>query len=110
MKASKGKDQEQSILCMVNQISGAYTAPLIDGISAMCDNPDTLEYLYQIMDTLVKYKEYTSVFLCIRFLYAVTNEDIPDVLETIGGQSDKLKEYVYEFMEDFYDILQEYNH
>lgn len=107
MKASKGISQEQN---MVNQISGAYTAPLIDGVSDMCDNPDTLEYLYQIMDTLVKYEEYASAFLCIRFLYAVTNEDIPDVLKKVDGQSDKLKAYVYEFMEDFFDILQEGKH
>lgn len=110
MKASNGISQEQNILCMVNQISGVYTAPLIDGVSAMCDNSDTLEYLYQIMDTLAKHKEYASAFLCIRFLYAVTKEDVPDVLEKISEQSDKLKMYICEFMEDFFDILQEYRH
>ena len=76
----------------------------------MCDNSDTLEYLYQIMDTLAKHKEYASAFLCIRFLYAVTKEDVPDVLEKISEQSDKLKMYICEFMEDFFDILQEYRH
>ncbi len=92
----------------VNLISGAHTWPLLNEVWDLYQNDVTsMEELQAFLNAVNEQGQYDTLIGILKILYNCCGLLIPDDLQMIFDCEEKeLKEiYLYEFLEDFQDIM-----
>ena len=92
----------------VNCISGAHTWPLLNEVWNLHQNDVSLmEEMQSFLNDIYEKEQYDILIGILKILYGLCELLIPDALQIIFDCHEReLKEtYLYEFLEDFQDIM-----
>lgn len=90
----------------MNILSGACAAPIIDGIYSLCESKETIADLYAVLYTLCEIKRYAEAYQILRVLCTVIS--ISDFQDLPPLAADEMPIFIQNFVEDFFEILCEY--
>lgn len=87
-------------------LSGAFSAPFVDGLYSTCENTEVLTELYALLNTLCENNQYAEIIrlLCVLSTIMPT----PAYQHLLQLTADEESVFVQQFIEDFYEILCEY--
>lgn len=92
----------------VNYISGLYTLPLLNEVwDLYLNDVDAIKELQTFITDLFEKEQYDIVIGILKLIYCFCSLIIPDEVQMIFDCGEReLKEiYLYEFLEDFQDIM-----
>ncbi len=95
----------------VNYISGLYTSPLLNEVwDLYLNDVGSMEELQAFLNELYEKGQYDIMIGVLKLIYSFCSLIIPDEVQMIFDCSEEeLKEvYLYEFLEDFQDIVYDF--
>jgi len=95
----------------VNYLSGAYTSPLLSEVwDLYMRDIGAMEELYTFLKEVFGKEQFEIMIGILKILYNLCGLLIPDAVQTIYecGERDLKKLYLYEFLEDFQDLMYDF--
>ena len=107
MKGSEKEVMGNDVKNALNKISGVYTIPLIDKLFLEGKNLSDMEDIYFALVTLSEMGKIIEAMHMIRGLFGIAGEEYPQLIAMLESQKQMQEFFVSEFIEDFYDIIEE---
>ena len=89
----------------VNLVSGAYTSPLIDQLSMLCNEDDSIQGFYHAILAMYEEGRTIEAMQLIRALFDVSDMSYPDEMALLEEDETTRMILVSEIISDFNDIL-----
>ncbi len=107
MRENKNVVMGKDVTSMLNMVSGAYAIPLIDQL--FCEKKDVsdMEGIYFALATLKEDGRITEAMNMVRGLFGIAGMEYPDLVAAIEGGGAKREIFLSEFLEDFYEMIDE---
>lgn len=93
---------------LINNVSGAYSAPFWDGLHQVAGNLDTVRKIKVVLETLCSTGNELEAYNLILAMYDVIAVETPTAISEIASYPDTIKRFVIEFLFDIDDLLIDY--
>ena len=107
MKENKYVVMGQDVKSMLNMVSGAYAIPLIDQLFSEKKDVSDMEDIYFALVTLKEDRRITEAMNMVRGLFGIAGMEYPDLVAAIESGGAEREIFLSEFLEDFYEIIDE---
>ncbi len=94
---------------VMNIISGMYTMPLIDKLFPTGKKLSDMEDIYSALVALAETGKVTEGMKMIRGLFGIAGIEYPYNIELLEGKNKMQEIFIAEFLEDFYEMIDERN-
>ena len=108
MKESRDEVMGNDVKSMLNAISGTYTILLIDKLFPMRKKTSDMEDIYSALAALAEMGRVMEAMQMIRGLFRIAGEEYPFLIASLEEQENMQEFFVMEFLEDFFEIIEEY--
>ncbi len=107
-KETEWKSLAEEIKEAINIASGAYATPLVDTITALSENSDSLRYMLGILKALFENKKFDEAIKFLHLLYDISGLNYPDDVSLIETNREFIEPFVNEFLLDLEDLMYDY--
>lgn len=107
MKASERGVMGNDVKITLNIVSGAYTILLIDRLFPIEKKLSDLEDIYSALTALKETGRIREAVHMIRGLFDIAGEEYPYLVAVFETQEEIQEFFLLEFLEDFYEIIDE---
>ncbi len=97
-----------AVLETINQVSGTYTAPFVDGLFAVTESLETLQEIKGAIDALHGCGKSAEVYHLILALHDLAAIEIPQAILELQPYPEGVELFVREFLLDMEDLLLDY--
>ena len=93
---------------VINQVSGAYSAPFWDGLLAVTESLDTVKAMQGAIDALHAEKKDAEAYHLILAMYDLAAIEVPASIIEIEPYPEGVEQFVGEFLSDVEDLMFDY--
>lgn len=107
-KETECKSLAEEIKEAINITSGTYATPLVDTITAVSENSDSLRYMLGILKALFENKKFDEAIKFLHLLYDISGLNYPDDVSLIETNREFIESFMNEFLLDLEDLMYDY--
>lgn len=93
---------------VINQVSGAYSAPFWDGLLAVTESLDTVKAVQGAIEALHAEKKDAEAYHLILAMYDLAAIEVPASIIEIEPYPEGVEQFVGEFLSDVEDLMFDY--
>ena len=93
---------------LISNVSGAYSAPVWDGLREVSGTLDAVRKIKVVLETLCSTGNELEAYNLILAMYDVIAVETPTAISELASYPDALKRFVIEFLFDIDDLLIDY--
>ncbi len=107
-KETEWKSLAKEIKEEINITAGTYATPLVDTITALSENSDSLRYMLDILKALFENKKFDEAIKFLHLLYDISGLNYPDDVSLIETNREFIEPFINEFLLDLEDLMYDY--
>ena len=93
---------------LINNVSGAYSAPFWDGVREVSGTLDTVRKIKTVLETLCSAGNESEAYNLILAMYDVIGVETPPSISELAPDPDAIRRFIIEFLLDTNDLLIDY--
>ncbi len=97
-----------AVLETINQVSGTYTAPFVDGLFSVTESLETLQEFKGAIDALHNCGKSAEAYHLILALHDLAAIEIPQAILELQPYPEGIEQFISEFLLDMEDLLLDY--